>query len=760
MSRAKRALYATSVLGLGGSIAVFLVSAATAQPATAPAGQQPAADQEQPGAKKADKVEKVTVTARRRREAIQDVPGVVQAFTGAELEQQGASGIEDIVGMTPGVEFVNSTGEPGSNDLVIRGAGAGRFLNTDSPVGLYQNGAYVSGGNIGGRTLNESDLFDLERVEVLKGPQGALLGRNALGGSVNAISRRPGLDAIRGSIVAGVQQAEGGSIEGALEAPIAVDEVGLRVAGRFTSRSDGFFFNPYLDRYTDRYSESIARAVLRARPSKTVDVVFQVDYYDIERAGSLVSDLDVVKDPYSWSQDDENRGFQTQNSYFAGLGWDLGFGSFNASASFRDRDGRLVEDLDQGVASPLPFDATKQNACIPATAGAMPTPAPSNQRCLADATDFFEQTTLQAYLQGETGMFNWIIGADYLKGDDVYRLDRTGLGNTGSVTVRTTNEVASAAFWGGLEMRPIDPLSLGVELRYTDEEKNQSSRATFIQGPAAGTDAFNNSLNSQVTQTTWAAFARYEFSDDASVYTRVGTGFRSGGLNTDARDLTNPATGLVAVVPDAYLPEKATSYEAGVRTEWLDDTLFANATVFLIEYTDLLQNLNNGLTGVNRIQYVFNTGDAEVTGVELEFGGRSEEFLGGNLKWSFGAVNASSEIVSGPSVGLEVTRLPEWSLSGRAFWRRGIGGAWDALAGLRYTQQWGGFTSANNSTPLQEPQVFHLTLGVENPDWTFALTVNNLTDEDEPYNETSANLFSPREPRNWTLRLTRRFGEE
>jgi iron complex outermembrane receptor protein len=736
MGRRKRALLLGSLLS-----------------AAAPAWMAPAFAQDATAEDRADS--EIVVTARRREESTQEVPGVVQAFGGQMLEDVGASSIEDVVGMAAGVEFVNSTGEVGGNDIIIRGGGAGRFLNTDSSVGLYENGAYISGGNVGGRTLNESDLFDIQRIEILKGPQGALLGRNALGGSVNAISRRPSLTEASGAASVGEMEGDGWLAEASYERPLVENVLAFRLAGRTSHRDEGFFYNPYLDSYLDAFDENIGRAVLVARFSPDVELTLQADFYEIDRAGSLRADTDVVDDVYNWPMDDQNRGSQTQYNGYANLTWDMDFATFTATINSRQREGILVEDMDQGVASSDPFDPAAQSACFATTVMMVSTVAP-NQRCVLDTIDSFDITTYTAYLQGQAGMLDWIIGADYLDAQDEYSQQTTGQ-DVNSYILTTTGDVNSLALWGGAQLQITDPFSIGLEVRYTDEDKEQASRATYTFGAPAGSDLFNNALLTEFSRTTFAAFARYELSDRIALYGRVGSGFRSGGLNTDARDLVNPTTSVLAVVPDSYLPERALSYEVGLRTQPFGGSTFFNVTAFYIEYQDFLQNLNNGITGVNRIMYVYNTGDAEVHGVEYEMGGRWRDVLGGSLNWTLGAVNADSEVLTGALSGTQVTRLPEWSFTGTALYRHGLVGDLDWRVGLRYSHQYGGYQTAGNVGDLQEPTVFNLTGGIDSPHWSAAVTIENLTDEDEPLNYTSANIISPRTPRNWTVRLTRRF---
>lgn len=707
-------------------------------------------------AQEATVIDEVVVTARRREEAVQNVPSVIQAYGRETLEALGARDIEDIIGLTPGVEFVNSTSEPGNNDIIIRGGGAGRFINTDSSVGIYANGAYVSGGNLGGRTFNASDLFDLERVEVLKGPQGALLGRNALGGSVNVLSRRPDFETAAGELTLGLAQGEGRLVEGGFETPIT-DSVAIRVAGRRDERSEGFFYNPFLGRYTDRYDETVLRGVIVARLTDTTELTLQADHYEIDRGGAVAADLDVVRDPLNWAQDDENRSAQTQDNYLATLTTEISGVRLTAIANHRTRDSSAVEDIDQGVASAGVFDPTAQLACFSITSMMVAT-TPPNQRCIQNAADDFETSFYSAYAQGETGPVEWIVGFDYLEGDDVFTQEQSGR-DVNSYQLTSTNDVQSTAIWGGIDWAVSDRLTGGLELRYTSEDKIQASRATQTLGAAAGQPFYDNRLDASFEKTTYAAHLQYRFGPDLSAYARVGSGFRSGGLNIDARDLDNPATPAIdpVVVPDTYGPETAVAYEMGLRSELFEGALRANLTAFLIEYQDILQNLNNNLTGASRIQYVSNTGDAEVTGAEVEFSGRGWAAFGGTLTWNLGAVTADSEITSGANAGRQVTRLPDWSVTGRATYRIGLGQGMESWSSLRLTKQWGGFTAFTNAVGLQEPTLLAFTTGIDWNDWSASLSVENLTDEDEPLNITSQNVVSPRAPSNWSFRLTRRF---
>ncbi len=166
-------------------------------PALAQVGQSPTSSSEAP-AQNADRVsneqlETIVVTARRRAEPLQAVPSSGIALDGTAILDLGIRDGRSLIAEVPGA-LVIDTGPSFDNEIIVRGAGAGRQTNAEVAAGLYRNGAFIAGGNLGGRNFSTLDFFDAERVEVLRGPQGALFGRNAVGGAINIVSARPTSD--------------------------------------------------------------------------------------------------------------------------------------------------------------------------------------------------------------------------------------------------------------------------------------------------------------------------------------------------------------------------------------------------------------------------------------------------------------------------------------------------------------------------------------------------------------------------------------
>jgi len=701
-------------------------------------------------------LDEVIVTARRRAERVQDVPGSIQAFTGQKLEDLGVGTLAEILALTPGVQFLQNTGIAGQGEIVIRGGGSGRGVNADGATGIYYNGAYIAGGNTGGRIFTPSELFDVERVEVLKGPQGALYGRNSLGGAINMVSRRPALGAAWGQVTVGVADRERVSLEANGDVTLIPERLGVRVGFAVANRSDGFYDNAVLGRAPDRFDSIIARAVIRAKPTETSDLVLQLDQFVIDQAGRLNADLDLVGDPFILIRDDDNRGRQELQNIALTSTTDLSWGSLTVIASRRERETTFSGDIDQYIATPV-YDPLLQIACIPAVTGARPVPAPGNQRCTEIQHDDFTQNTFEVRLAGETSGVRWLVGADRVEGDDVFTTLERGRG-ANAFLLDSSNTFTSQAVFGSLETTFQSRLTVGVDVRRTADEKRSLSRATRTEGATAGTVLFANDFPFDFENTSYATFARFAVTPSHSVYARYGTGFRAGGLNIDGRDLVNPVDNLVVVVPDFYDPEDARSYEVGAKTQWFDRHLTVNVIAFRTEYNDLIQNSNNGLTGLNRVSFLTNTGDAQIDGVELEVVLARLELLGGRIDLSANGAYLDSEVLSGTQAGRAIAGVSDYSTSAVLQYARNLSDVWDLTGSLRYNQQWGGFTDPQNIVGLQEPQTFDLTLGVKSDAWEVQLEIPNLTDEDEPINNTTANVIVPRTPRTWLLRVVHRFG--
>lgn len=703
-------------------------------------------------------LEEVLVTARKKTENIQDVPMTLEAFGEEDIEQFQIESLEDLAGLITSAEFIDTSGNPFDTEVIIRGGGIGRQLNVDGGTGLYANGINVQGGNFGGRSLWDVDTFNAQRFEVLKGPQGALYGRNAMGGAINVISKRPTPDSKFLSLRLGAHKNDGHSVAVDGNLPVIEDKFAVRLAGQYYDQSEGFYFNPVLDEFIDTRESKNLRATALWQISENWDALFQYDYFDITSHGGLTYTEEVTPDPFVRPTDDVNVGTKEEESYYASLTGDLKFAEFNFIVNNRVRDGFRTFDQDEGVSTPV-FDRTTQVPCY--TVGGPARPVPGNQRCTNTAESEFDRTSVEARLNGTHKQLDWIVGADWFEYTDVFDFAAEGR-SINSFKTDLDNEASSWSLFGGLEYAFTERLTLGAEARYTEEDKDIFYLVVATDPAVAGTVVTETVSDTSFSYQTWTLFGTYELRDDRRVYGRIGTGFRAGGFNRDARDIEGP-DGDVAIVPDEYDDERALSYEIGLKTTWFDGALLLNGAVYFVEYDDFLANTNNGLRGVDRVAYVANFGDAELYGAEVESQYRVRDFIGNaTLNLSANLAYTEGEIISSPDPsfeGLKLSRVPEWSYGARARLDAPLSGGLTVFGALSYSGQRNGFQNVRNTWDLQEPQLFNGQIGVRGDTWSLAVSGRNLSNESEPllYEDGGVDRLA-RNPRTWSIIVAKRFG--
>ncbi|MEZ0244639.1 MAG: TonB-dependent receptor plug domain-containing protein, partial [Sphingomonas sp.] len=266
-------LATTATLALAAT--AFVATPAFAQDTAAPASTQQS-DEDATPKRDGD----IVVTARRREESIRDVPGTITAVTGDQLEAKGpVAGTGDLLTTVPGVRF-NDVASENLAEISVRGSGTQRATGADSGVGLFVNGAYVGSSTLGGRNFKTIDFFDLERVESLEGPQGALYGRNSEFGVINIVLAKPRFQSsgyIRNGFTFGLNQ---NRLAVVINEPLS-DTVAIRIGAEGFHQTEGFYYDPTHDKYYDQTNGFTARGQIRYR-SGPLDVTLLVDGQDLK----------------------------------------------------------------------------------------------------------------------------------------------------------------------------------------------------------------------------------------------------------------------------------------------------------------------------------------------------------------------------------------------------------------------------------------------------------------------------------------------
>ena len=548
-------------------------------------------------------LEEVVVTAQHREESLQDVPIAITAIGAEDIRTADVSDINSISLRTPG--FSMGAFNPAQPQLFIRGIGSNADgAGEDQSVVVFLDGVYL------GRTAGQAfDLFDLERLEVLRGPQGTLYGKNAAGGAINIITTKPSEEFEGGFELSGGDMGYFG-VRGMLSGPL-----GDRMAGKISfshKERDGYVESIVADiDDLNSYNTDGVRAQLLARPADTLELLLSVDASKDRRdapgrsigdglaLGNLVDTYppELQPDFYENLQDKLPHSDTDTAGISLQADWDLGPGTFTSITAYRTADADVFDPQ-----PPVAFEYF---------------PIVTVDNFFKEDGDQFSQE-IRFASQASDSLF-WQAGLYYLN----EQVDRDeffdgiigaplGGAPTGTTLPRggnyQTNETESMGAFGQLTWSFGDNWDLTLGGRYTTESKDATNRS--LANGVNILEVFDIKADE-----SWDAFtpkvAVNYYLGDTTLYATASTGFKSGGFQGSA------PTELAAVTP--FDEENVTNYEAGIKGMLLDSSLRFNATVFYTQYEDLqvlIQTVGpGGVPGPNLTQ---NAGEAESSGFELE----------------------------------------------------------------------------------------------------------------------------------------------
>ncbi len=770
----------------------------------------PAAAQESAAVEGEDEV---VVTARRRAEQLREVPASVTAITEADREALVLDRMDDFLRQSQSTTLVAS-GPEYLNDITIRGQGSGRVGFTETATGLYRDGVYNAGGGFGGRTLSRLDLFDTARVEVLRGPQGALFGRNAIGGVINVIPNGAE-ESFEARLTGRYADPERTDVEAILNLPID-DTFALRLGGFRTEQDEGFIYNTTTGDFIDQQSVGGARVTAEARPTETVTFAASMEYFDAETPAFSGLARHPVLDPEPYVRANQNRAGVTnviERALALSADFDLGWADLALNAARRERDGgRTNEDDDHFAGLSLTDVVT----------GA-PVGFPDYSRAQLEV---YERDIYQAILtsRGESRL-RWLIGVEALQSTDevntapllcpaytgVAQPDTPGcfVGSAGalagaSLTARNAGrrtmnndrfieDLTSISIFGSIDYDLTERLLLGLEMRVQQDERDYQFRRfsedplvyfgagaapAGLLAPLGGSGVTTTQFcpptvtapacapgneTAEITSTqdntfyTPTATLRWNFADEQYLYLRFATGYRSGGFNTNLPPTTIRSALAAALTYDA---EYAYNYETGWKGELFGFN--AEAAVFYT-WTNNVQVVTAPALGAPGF-VLSNAGDAHVYGFEAELR-RLFDLGPGRLstRLAFSALDGEFEegaslISQGVVIDLEgrqVPRLRDYQVTANLFYTQPIGPL-RGFVGVSGQFADGGFDNPDNSREYQGYELYDARLGLEGAHWRLSLFGRNLTDERYVLNEVSTNEFWS-QPRVYGAELTFRY---
>ena len=527
-------------------------------------------------------LEEIVVTALRRSTNIQDTPISISALSESVIERLGANEFSDFAGAVPGLSLRDNG--PGQTRPVIRGIqGVG-----EAQVGVYYDEIPLGGApgttNDAGRFQSEIKLFDIDRVEVLRGPQGTLYGSGSMGGTIRVITNKPDSTGFAGKMHAGFSgYSEGGTgfaLNGMLNIPIVSNELALRVVA-YVRDEDGFIDNAVLglDDVNDIENRG-GRASLRWTPTerltlsgtvyhqdKNVGAGFHIDTsLDGYQSSALISEpFDDKTDIYNVTVEYE---FPTLKFIYSGSRFD------------REAEYRFASPLAGGIVAiqPQPVELTSHEARLSSTANSL-------------------VWTLGVFSQDR----------DSLVRSEVYTVAE-GVQGPQVFLRESVATLKQAALFGEVEFPLGDALSATLGVRYFDIEN--SSAVTLMQGffrtPIPPDMQVSNLTEGGETGPTLKANLSYSLNEDLLLYGQFAQGFRAGGANQNVSGIE---------IPPAYDSDSVDNFELGLRSTWWDGRLTFNSAIYLIHWDDI-QGEQSDPTGLFR--FTANGSEAQVVGFEAE----------------------------------------------------------------------------------------------------------------------------------------------
>ena len=708
-------------------------NAGAAAPAAASPPQEAMAPPAEPAAPASSaQLHEVLVTARRRQERLADVPLAATVIDAKALEDRGGvTSAKDLLDGIPGVRFDNTT-SPVSSEVSIRGSATARATNGDPSVGLYRDAAYIGGGFVGGRSFTRLDLFDVGRVEVLRGTQGALYGRNAVGGAVDIISARPEFEQSGSADLQYTPNVRATQFQAVENVPLD-QHFATRFGVDFIHQNDGFYYNPDNNVHFDQQKGYGVRGQLRWRQSGwDVNLLAEaqrltvpaVAYRVYIKPAPPVFPNGFIESKYTYPWSTEPLATQNVNNLMLTAGYGFDWARLTSTTMVRQRK------------SFYQFDADGVDAAILAAAvarGDVPKGAidPNAGTGYHDNTFSVVQDT---HLAGSAlqDRLTWLTGGEFL-----FQQSMPNIINYRSPTPKNPSPGSSAPgrqdYWSGAAYGSLGydltrQLNLTGELRYTHDNKAaQFNLYDLATGAQTGAAQKNFTIpDSDSDNVSYNVTLSYKFLREFLAYAKVGTSYRAGGFNSDLGPTGQPIT-----IPSNYNNETSTAYELGLKG-MLSPSNYVAFAVYRTHVHDLIVQLNNGCGATFpacpsvAVNFLDNAGTADGFGYELEGVGRYD-LGGGKLRASVGGSHQISEVASSNYQGFSVPQVPSWIATAELNYRHPFVRGSTLFGNVHYAAQWGGVQELVKGTaPLDDFQLVNLRAGVEIQAFELAGFVNNL----------------------------------
>lgn len=666
-----------------------------------------------------DAPREIVVSALRRDQNLQDVPAAVTAFSTETIENAGIEKPLDFINLTSNVNLVE-TQNSGNAFIIIRGITQAR--NSEPSVAVVIDGVQ----QVNPAAFNQ-ELVDIAQIEVLKGPQGGLYGRNAIGGAIIITSQKP-TDEFSGSIKAGIDNGFGWNVRAGISGPLS-DTVKYRVSGSYRD-TNGYLRNTFLNEDADPAKDLSVRGNLLFEPGNGWTADLRASYARLETQAlyfNIVNDVNDVSLPIRVN----NRGINNRDILNVAAKFAYEGDGFTAT-SITSYD--TVKEILTGDAFNflpfnesllvavfgLPFDlAQSQYLNVKAVSQEIRIESPKNDKLFWMFGGYYIDT--QRYIS--TGNL-----LDFQQGVfPVYRTPSTNPASPQSTFLADSQNNFAWSVFGNLGYEFSDQFRVDTSLRY-DRDKRVNTTLTptaflpNVPGFPQGTTgqkrrATFDDLQPKITLT-------YQPNDDVTLYGGYSRGFRSGGFNQTGVGGVAASSGIVGV-SDIFKDETASTFEVGVKTRLLDRKLTLNAAA----YSTLSKNSYFFVfLAANSTQNLGNVPKTRIQGFEIEanFRPTSDIQLNAAAGYTFSEIK---EFPDATAIGNEAPLISRYTYNLGAQYTPELGNGLNGLLRVDYRRTGKTWWEPFNTTVRQPVDLVDARLGVSSDSWTMAAFASNLFNE-------------------------------
>ncbi|WP_421729791.1 TonB-dependent receptor [Brevundimonas sp.] len=709
------------------AVAMSMAAAPTMAQTTTDAGQD-----------SVSRLDDIVVVSRKRAsgEALQDTPIAATAFGAQQLEEAGVKDLTDVGRMAPSVSLQPSS-QKGVQNFAIRGMGVSGSTPSDEPaVGIFQDGIYW-GSNYG--ALNE--LFDMEGVEILRGPQGTLFGRNVTGGAVSVRSARPSFNP-SGEGTIGIGNYGAKEASGVITGPLIGDKLAGRLAVQ-TRRLDGYFTNTVTGSDYGESDSYIVRPSLTWQASPTFSVTALAEWYSDTGDPTVSRGIAPCTIPGCTPNLPTTEGFVTSDDFyevaynepgsndvdvFLGVieaNWDVFGGVLTSVTGVRNVSTRVVTD----------YDGTPSAGFL--------------QQIAQDQEQFSTELRFAADVNN---FLSYTVGLYYFDQKFDFRERRSLNNDLTNIATRSHLDNDSFAAFVDADFNITDKLTVTAGVRYTEETKTASAAAFGACSLDWETCTFTGPLTTKDDNISPRISVGYDIDDNQLVYASATRGFRSGGFSLRGTALIEP-----------YRAEEVTAYEIGYKGDLFDRRLRVNLAAYQNTYDDLQRTVLGVSESAGVVQSVFNAAAATVTGAEVEV--TAIVTNGFELTAAYGYTDAQYDEFLGviDPGSRKFVRIPEntGTIAARYEHNMEDGAQLVARAAAQYTGDY--FYDDTNLLQQDAYTLVDASVAYTNPTgvWTVTVWGKNLTEEEySPWGSTlgflGENRF-PAAPRTFGIRLQARY---